>query len=33
MAEVLQAFDETKSGTTLEEVFFAVTHDSGDDPG
>ena len=33
MAEVLQTFDETKSDTTLEEVFFAITHDSGDDPG
>jgi hypothetical protein len=33
MAEVLQAFDETKSDTTLEEVFFAITHDRDDDPG
>jgi len=32
MAEVLQAFDKTKKDASLEEVFFAITHDSDDDP-
>jgi hypothetical protein len=33
MEEVLRTFDEAKNDTTLEDVFFSITHADGSETG